>query len=64
MADGYKLWKDCEYCLKGKQKQWVGAEGGGLSDVDCSQCGGTGYRFFGWCSVDTFTLPANLPEPE
>ena len=64
MADGYKLWKDCEYCINGKQKKSAGDEGGGTQDIDCPQCDGKGYVFFGWCSGDLFTLPANLPDPE
>ena len=64
MADGYKLWADCPYCIKGKVKS-SGAQGPDPTvDVTCPQCQGTGFKFMGYCSVDTFPLPAGLPEPE
>ncbi len=62
MATGYKLWKDCEYCVKGKQRKSI-AEAEPV-EIDCPQCGGTGLRFWGWRSEDGFTLPVGLPEPE
>lgn len=62
MADGYKLWVDCCYCNKGKRVRRDGD--GNLVDVACEYCNGSGYMFFGWCSVDTFTLPTNLPNAE
>ena len=66
MADGYKLWKDCPipYCIKGKVTKPGAAVGDPPVKVDCPICGGSGFVFFGWCSADVFTMPANLPEPE
>ena len=65
MADGYKLWKVCPLCTgAGKFSQWVGDINSGSSPelLDCPQCNGSGYVFVGWCSVDTFTLPDDLPD--
>jgi hypothetical protein len=64
MADGYKLWKDCPHCVKGKQK-FTGEQGGdSVVEIPCTQCNGSGFIFLGWCSVDTYTLPTGLPDPE
>lgn len=67
MADGYKLWMVCPVCNgTGTNEVRVGStanEVGILEDVVCEKCGGTKYVFFGYCSVDTFALPANLQEP-
>jgi hypothetical protein len=65
MADGYKLWGICPLCSgAGKFYQWVGNvnTGGSLELLGCPPCGGSGYVFNGWCSVDTFTLPDDLPD--
>lgn len=59
MADGYKLWQKCPYCVDGKQKKSVNEQD--IADVDCPQCGATGWKFFGWCSTDTYTLPDDVP---
>jgi len=64
MAEGYKIWVECPYCINGKQKTSGTTEESETIEIDCPQCGGLGYRFFGWCSVDTFTMPGNLPESE
>jgi hypothetical protein len=58
MADGYKLWEVCRLC---KGTGLCGDEG--LESNECVACKGKKYIFSGWCSVDTFTLPDNLPEP-
>lgn len=61
MAEGYKLWQVCPQCLG--EGEAVGIVGSGPS-ITCFRCNGEKYIFFGWCSADLFTLPANLPEPE
>lgn len=67
MADGYKLWRVCPTCNgAGTYPQWsndVGS-GGSIELRNCGKCNGKKYIFSGWCSVDTFTLPADLPDAE
>jgi DnaJ-class molecular chaperone len=66
MADGYKLWRICLACAGSGHtgKLIEGDPGQPPTNETCTLCNGSGYIFFGWCSVDTFTLPANLPEPD
>jgi hypothetical protein len=60
MADGYKLWQVCPICNgTGVISFWTGD---GSEERSCPKCAGVKYIFFGWCSVDTFTLPADLPD--
>jgi DnaJ-class molecular chaperone len=57
MADGYKLWTVCHLC------DGTGITGDeGSEDRNCTLCKGKKYIFGGWCSVDTSTLPTNLPD--
>ena len=60
MADGYKLWKACPTC-KGAGVQALPNNTGVLVDRTCPECLGQKYFLWGWCSVDTFTLP-DVPE--
>jgi DnaJ-class molecular chaperone len=63
MADGYKLWQVCTQCKGvGTIGQWIDtATEGTYQQVTCPVCNGVKYIALGWCSVDTFTLPSNLP---
>lgn len=60
MADGYKLWQVCPVC-QGDGTNDNGWPGSPLL-IECWNCGGTGYKFFGWCSVDTYEMPTDLPD--
>lgn len=60
MADGYKLWRTCPGC-KGTGTQPRPDETGTPIEETCVECAGNGYYLWGWCTVDTFAMPA-MPE--